>query len=59
MSGKVGTAFVIEDEEPQQCDMCGEIGELRPYGPPGARMVCFTCGMKDEETTKQRFLEGS
>jgi hypothetical protein len=49
---------IIREEKPQQCDMCGQIEELRPYGPPGARMVCFDCGMKDEEGAKRRFLEG-
>lgn len=48
--------LIIEEEPPQQCDMCGEIAELRPYGPPGARMICFPCGMKDEEGTKDRYV---
>jgi len=29
-------------ELPQQCDECGEIRELRPYGPDG-KVVCFEC----------------
>lgn len=38
----------IEPEKPQQCDMCGEIKELRPYGPNGS-CVCYECGMKNPE----------
>ena len=37
----------IKAEKPQQCDLCGKIAELRPYGPKGEK-VCFVCGMKDE-----------
>jgi hypothetical protein len=36
----------IAAEKPQQCDLCGKIAELRPYGPNG-ECVCFDCGMKD------------
>jgi hypothetical protein len=32
----------IAVETPQQCDECGGISELRPYG-PGGRVVCFGC----------------
>jgi hypothetical protein len=48
---------VIYKENSQQCDDCGEIKELRPYGPPGKTMICFDCAMKDEEGTKQRFYK--
>jgi len=48
----------IEQQKPQQCDLCGIIAELRPYGPNG-ETVCFQCGMKDEEAAKRRFLEGA
>jgi len=40
---------IIAREEPQQCDSCGEIRELRPYGPPGKQMICFKCGMATPE----------
>lgn len=43
MSGK----GFIAAEKPQQCDMCGEIKELRPYGPNG-ETICFECAKKDE-----------
>jgi hypothetical protein len=45
---------IICAEKPQQCDKCGNIDELRPYGPNGS-MVCFTCGMEDEEEMKRQF----
>lgn len=50
MSGK----GVIAEERPQQCDLCGKVAELRPYGPNG-EAVCFECGMKDEEAAKRAF----
>ena len=36
----------IAPEPPQQCDLCGKVDELRPYGPNG-ECVCFECGTKD------------
>ena len=56
MSEKKRNIFVIEAEERQQCDMCGKIDELRPYGPNG-ECLCFDCGMKDENTTRKIFKE--
>ena len=51
--------MLIETEADQQCDDCGKMAELRPYGKNGA-CICFECGMKDEETVakefKKRFL---
>ena len=41
---------VIEVEIPQQCDYCGEIAELRPYGRDGAA-ICFPCGKKNLRET--------
>jgi hypothetical protein len=46
---------IIEEERAQQCDLCGKIRELRPYGPNG-ECVCFECMMKDEESAKVRFI---
>lgn len=48
------TPGVIAKEPKQQCDFCGKIAELRPYGPKG-ECICFDCGMKDEETTRKQF----
>jgi hypothetical protein len=45
---------VIEEERPQQCDICGKIAELRPYGPNG-ECVCFECGMKDLPAAQSGF----
>lgn len=45
---------VIEAEPPQQCDDCGNIAELRPYGPKGEK-VCFDCAMKNPEAAERGF----
>lgn len=45
---------VICSEEPDVCELCGKVDELRPYGPNGER-VCFDCGMKDEDSVKRAF----
>jgi hypothetical protein len=47
---------VIYQEKPQQCDLCGKIAELRPYGPKG-EAICFECGMKDEATTRAMYAK--
>jgi formylmethanofuran dehydrogenase subunit E len=52
MSERVDGKVFIYAEKPQQCDACGEIAELRPYGPNG-ECICFNCAMKDEPTTKK------
>jgi hypothetical protein len=56
MSKKIGKIFIIEEEEKQQCDLCGKIAELRPYGPNG-EAICFECGMKNIEVTQRKFAE--
>ncbi len=56
MSERAGRGFIIEAENHQQCDFCGKIAELRPYGPRG-ECICFDCAMKDEETTKAQFAK--
>lgn len=45
---------IIGQTEPDKCEMCGVVDELRPYGPKGEN-VCFECGMKDEEAMKRQF----
>ena len=47
MTKRIGDVVVIEDENPQQCEHCGRIAELRPYGRNGAA-ICFDCAMKPE-----------
>lgn len=41
---------------PSHCYLCGQLSELRPYGPRG-EMVCFPCAMKPENkaATEQQF----
>ncbi len=56
MTQRIGPVLVIEPEEPQQCDLCGKIAELRPYGPNG-ECICFECGEKNPETTLRMFKE--
>lgn len=41
---------------PQSCDLCGDVKELRPYGPKG-EWVCFDCGMKNKEAATRAFLK--
>ena len=35
-------------QEPQQCDMCGEVRELRPYGLNG-EAICYECATSTPE----------
>lgn len=54
MSKKQGKKFVIQEQNPQECEYCGKIAELRPYGKNGEN-ICFKCAMEDEEETKKQF----
>lgn len=56
MTKRVGSVFIIAAEQPQQCDFCGKVRELRPYGPNGEK-ICFECAMKDPDTTRRKFLD--
>lgn len=56
MTRRISNLLIIEEENPQQCDFCSKIAELRPYGPNG-EVICLNCAMEDEESTKQKFLE--
>lgn len=44
----------ISKEPDGTCEMCGNVAELRPYGPGGSN-ICFECGMKDEKQTERNF----
>ncbi len=55
MTEKVGGDHLVYEEVPRECELCGRLAELRPYGPDGEK-VCFECGMKDEESCRERFL---
>lgn len=56
MTRRVGDMVIIESENPQQCDYCGAIRELRPYGKDGAT-ICHPCAVKPENKaeTEKRF----
>jgi hypothetical protein len=56
MTHHADDVFVICEEPPSQCELCGRCDELRPYG-PGAKFVCFKCAMKDEDNAKAMFLK--
>lgn len=45
--------FLFQIQPPAQCELCGTIAELRPYGPNGAN-ICFECGEKDKSGTTAR-----
>jgi hypothetical protein len=45
--------LIIEPEAPAQCQQCGKIAELRPYG-PGGISICYECGELDPEGTQRR-----
>jgi hypothetical protein len=47
MTKRVGDVVFIYPEKPQQCDECGKIAEVRPYGKNGA-CLCFECSEKPE-----------
>lgn len=51
MSYRKGNMVVLEIEPDDECELCGKVDELRPYGPNGER-ICYECGMKNKETTK-------
>lgn len=48
--------IIIKPEKPQQCDLCGVINELRPYGPNG-ECICYECGQKNPEVTQRKMNE--
>lgn len=52
MSERIGDIVFIHPEPPQQCDACGTIAELRPYGANG-EAICYACAMKNPEITRK------
>lgn len=46
---------IIQEQEPECCEMCGKIDECRPYGPNGEN-ICFECAMTkcDPEQVEKR-----
>ena len=53
MTRTVDGTVVIFREGEQQCDLCGLVAELRPYGPQG-EMICAPCGLKNVEATERQ-----
>lgn len=49
-----GPGFIAAEKD-QVCELCGIVDECRPYG-PNDEQICFTCGMKDRETTNKKLL---
>lgn len=56
MTRKIGNIVIIEPTPDAECEFCGKVDELRPYGPKG-ESICFDCAMKDEATTERKFRE--
>jgi tRNA(Ile2) C34 agmatinyltransferase TiaS len=52
MTKRIDNIVIIEEEEPDFCEYCGKLAELRPYGKNGAR-ICFNCGIKNREETNK------
>lgn len=40
---------IIQEQEPECCEMCGKIDECRPYG-PNDENICFDCAMATPES---------
>ena len=56
MTHRVGDKLILCVEPPQQCDLCGKVDELRPYGPNG-EAICFDCGMKNPQARDRAFIK--
>lgn len=54
MTKRIGDTVYSYQELSQQCDFCGKIEELRPYG-PNEECLCFECAMEDPEAARARF----
>lgn len=56
MSKVVNGILIIEETPDGACELCGAVGELRPYGPKNEN-ICYNCGVKDPETTERKMEE--
>lgn len=53
-SGKQRPKLVmIDGSKHAECKLCGQVEELRPYG-PNDEMICFDCAMKDPATAERK-----
>jgi len=50
-----GTALTRYYTDDAVCDICHELGELRPYGLHGEE-ICFNCGMSDKDRTIEGYV---
>ena len=50
-----GLGFIAQEPD-DDCEMCGAVDELRPYGPNYER-ICFDCAMKNEERSEEHTSE--
>ncbi len=53
MSFRINGITVICKQDKGECELCGKVAELRPYG-PGYKNICFECGQKDIQGTEER-----
>ena len=63
MSRLVNGIYVIEPEDSNLCEICGQIRETRPVGPNNCK-ICYECAHKPEyieESTKklESLIKGS
>lgn len=56
MSERIGDVFHIHETPPAECEMCGRLEELRPYGPNG-ESICFNCALIDIDAAKRQFAK--
>ena len=56
MTRRIGKFLLIEPEKPGQCATCGDMAELRPYGPNGSK-ICFPCGMLNPAETERQYTK--
>ena len=55
MSHRIGNVTVLCETDPDKCELCGKVDELRPYGPRGER-ICFDCAQKNPEAAKRQMV---
>jgi hypothetical protein len=50
------SGFTMSEEALQMCETCGIIDDCQPFG-KNYEYVCYSCGLKDPETTSDRIAE--